>query len=98
MRQNASQSSTNRQLYPLIKEENLSELPEPPLFPIVRIFKVLRQWNGADLVVLMDEKILGGSIPTVLPFYNEIDRVQFSILNFADYGKVGGHKDSLNLD
>ena len=46
----------------------------------------------------MDEKILGGSIPTVLPFYKEIDRVQFSILNFADYGKVGGHKDSLNLD
>jgi hypothetical protein len=31
LRQNASQSSINRQLYPLIKEENLSELPEPPL-------------------------------------------------------------------
>src|ERR1039458_7107153 len=79
-------------------ERETTNCPPKRVRSIVRIFKVLRQWNGADLVVLMDEKILGGSIPTVLPFYNEIDRVQFSILNFADYGKVGGHKDSLNLD
>ena len=31
MRQNASQSSINRQFNPLTEEENLSELPEPPL-------------------------------------------------------------------
>ena len=32
LRQNASQSSNQPQIFPLIEEENLSELPEPPLF------------------------------------------------------------------
>ena len=36
LRQNASQASINRQFYPLIEEENLSELPEPPLVPLER--------------------------------------------------------------
>jgi hypothetical protein len=31
LRQNASQASIDRQFYPLIEDENLSELPEPPL-------------------------------------------------------------------
>jgi len=31
LRQNASQGSTNRQIFPLIAEEKLSEQPEPPL-------------------------------------------------------------------
>ena len=35
LRQNASQSSTNRQFYPLIETENLSELPEPPLTSVI---------------------------------------------------------------
>jgi hypothetical protein len=35
LRQNASRDSINRQFYPPIDEENLAELPEPPLLSIV---------------------------------------------------------------
>ena len=35
LRQNASRDSINRQFYPAIEEENLCELPEPPLLSIV---------------------------------------------------------------
>src|ERR1035438_8884010 len=42
LRQNASQSSINRQSYPLIKAENLSELPEPPLSGLLDLLGTVR--------------------------------------------------------